>query len=173
MIFRKTRVGDIDRVLEILAEGRAAIAKLGIDQWQDGYPGRDIIEKDVERGISYVIDYKRSLEGTVVMMTGGEPDYNKIYEGDWITSCYVPYLTIHRIALSDKLRGTGAATYILARALQMAKNCSCVSIRVDTHEGNVAMRRMLEKHNFVYCGVIYLGGVMDEKHKRVGYELIV
>ena len=40
------------------------------------------------------------------------------------------------------------------------------SLRIDTHEGNVVMRKMLEKHSFVHCGTIYL----ENGDARVAYE---
>ena len=56
MDFRKTKVDEIDRVMEILLDGKAALASLGIDQWQgEGYPARDIVAGDVEDGVSYVV----------------------------------------------------------------------------------------------------------------------
>ena len=48
--FRKATEGDIDRIMEIVADGRAAIRALGLDQWQGGYPHRGVIEGDVARG---------------------------------------------------------------------------------------------------------------------------
>jgi hypothetical protein len=39
-------------------------------------------------------------------------------------------------------------------------------LRIATHEGNVVMRRMLEKHGFELCGVIYL----ENGDPRVAYE---
>ena len=41
--------------MDILAEGRRALAELGIDQWQGGYPHREAIEIDRARGESYVV----------------------------------------------------------------------------------------------------------------------
>ena len=42
-------------------------------------------------------------------------------------------------------------------------------VRVDTHEGNIPMRKMLEKNGFEYCGTIHL---LDGQ-PRVAYEKLV
>lgn len=173
MILRRTERSEIDRVLEILSEGRRAIARLGIDQWQDGYPSRAVIESDVERGISYVLFHGDSVEGTVVMMTDREPTYDVIYDGKWQTEDSAPYFTIHRIALGDRLRGKGAASFIVDAAVEAARESGCVSVRVDTHRGNLAMRKMLEKNGFVYCGVILLDDSGLESRERVAYERLI
>ena len=51
----KTSKKDIDRVMVIIGEARQSIGKLGIDQWQYGYPNREIIKDDVSKGFSYVV----------------------------------------------------------------------------------------------------------------------
>lgn len=173
MLLRRTELSDLDRVCGILSEARRAIAKLGIDQWQDGYPSKEVIEDDISKGISFVLEYDGKVEGTVVFMTDREPTYDVIYEGRWLTPEDNGYFTIHRIALSDALRGKGAASYIVESAKIMAKENGCTSVRVDTHKGNVAMRRMLEKNGFAYCGVILLDDSGLESRKRVAYELIL
>ena len=48
-----------------------------------------------------------------------------------------------------------------------------VSIRIDTHPGNIPMRRMLEKNGFVHCGSVYLLGGPDNGALRVGYERLL
>ena len=172
MIIRKTAPFEISRVLEILSEGRAAIARLGIDQWQDGYPNREVIVSDVEKGISHVLLENGIIEGTAVLMTDREPTYDEIFDGGWLTQGD-NYFTIHRIALGDRLRGKGAASFVIDTAVSMAKSAGCVSVRVDTHEGNIAMRKMLEKNGFVYCGTIFLEPSRTEKVKRVAYERVL
>lgn len=173
MFLRKTESCDLERVLEILAEARRAIAGLGIDQWQDGYPSREVIKSDISKGISYVLECDGKIEGTVVLMSDREPTYDVIYEGDWKNPDDENYFTIHRIALSDMLRGKGAASFIVEKAKYMANRTGCASVRVDTHVGNIAMRKMLEKNGFVYCGVILLDDSGLESRKRVAYELML
>ena len=41
MKFRRTEPRDLPALLDLFAEARGTIAKLGIDQWQDGYPYRE------------------------------------------------------------------------------------------------------------------------------------
>jgi RimJ/RimL family protein N-acetyltransferase len=43
------------------------------------------------------------------------------------------------------------------------------SIKVDTHEENLSMQKLLEKNGFAYCGVIYL----EDHSKRIGFEKIL
>ena len=76
------------------------------------------------------------------------------------------YVAIHRVAISVSRRGSGISTAIINYAAEHAKKLGRASLRIDTHEGNVVMRRMLEKHGFALCGIIYL----QNGDSRVAYE---
>ena len=165
----KTIKKDIDRVMVILGEARRSIGKLGIDQWQYGYPSRDIIKDDVDRGFSYVV---RENEGGEILATfclkeDEEPTYIKIYEGAWLSTD--KSFALHRIAICDAQRGKGIAGSIIEFIIEKCRENEIASLKVDTHEGNLPMRKMLEKNGFVYCGIIYLG----TGEKRVAYEKTV
>ena len=41
---------DVAAIMPVFAQARAAIAALGIDQWQDGYPTEAHIEADIAQG---------------------------------------------------------------------------------------------------------------------------
>lgn len=160
----KTTKRDIDRVMVVLGEARQSIGKLGIDQWQYGYPTRDIIIDDVAKGFSYVVKEDDDICATFCLKEDEEPTYINIYEGAWLNTG-VSY-ALHRIAICNLKRGKGIAGKIIEFITQKCKDDGISSLKVDTHEGNLPMRRMLEKNGFVYCGIIYLG----TGEKRVAYE---
>lgn len=54
MEIRKAKAADIEQIMSVIAEGRAALAALDLDQWQGKYPDRALIEADIARGDSYV-----------------------------------------------------------------------------------------------------------------------
>ena len=56
MNFRKSTFDDVDRILEIIEKAKIELRKLGLDQWQNGYPDRKVVENDVKNGISYVLE---------------------------------------------------------------------------------------------------------------------
>ena len=80
-----------------------------------------------------------------------------------------PYLTIHRMAMDNAHRGQGLAGQIIANAIELARQNGCAALRVDTHTGNRAMRRFLEKQGFVYRGTV-LYTVKKGDPVRVAYE---
>ena len=167
--------------MPIFDEARGTIAALGIDQWQNGYPSREVIEKDIELSQSRVVvtdggvcTASGTLGGricaTFALIFDGEPTYDRIYFGEWLTgSDSKSYVAIHRVAISVASRGRGIAGEIVEYAANAARALGRASLRIDTHRGNVVMRKMLEKQGFSHCGTIYL----ENGDERVAYEKLV
>lgn len=170
MLIRKSTAEDITSIIPIFDEARKTIAALGIDQWQNGYPTEEVILSDIELGQSYVCELDGNICGTFAMLSCGEPTYDKICDGHWLTGDgNRDYSAIHRVAISVSCRGSGLSGKIISYAADFAKNIGRKSLRIDTHRGNLVMRRMLEKNGFQYCGIIYL----ENGDERVAYEKII
>ena len=181
MNIRKSSSGDADVLLALFDEARKTIAALGIDQWQDGYPNTAVIESDIKKGYSHCADLVCGSENngvcaTFALVGDGDPCYDEIFDGEWLTDsgrselgANIGYLAIHRVAISVSCRGCGIASQIMAFASDYAKKLGKNSLRIDTHEGNVVMRKMLEKQGFTHCGTIYLAN----GDKRVAYEKVL
>lgn len=167
--FRKALPADLDAIMDVVHEAQAFMATLGIDQWQDGYPSRELIDLDIRLGRAYVVEHEGKAHAISILTEEPEPIYDAL-DGEWIADG--PYLTMHRTALSNALRHTGAAALILENAVRMAREMNLVSVRADTHRGNKAMRRFLEKSGFKLCGqVVYEVDAGDPI--RVAYELVL
>ena len=169
MIIRSANHNDIVALDALFGEARATIATLGIDQWQNGYPSLSVIQEDIARDRAFVVEKDGLVVGTFVLITDGEPTYDRIFDGAWRTGDGDDYVAIHRVAVSVKRRGSGISTAILDYAAGVAHALGRTSLRIDTHRGNVVMRRMLEKHGFAHCGSIYL----ENGDHRVAYEKIL
>jgi len=167
MIFRKALPADLDGIMIVVHEAQSFMATLGIDQWQDGYPSREIITDDIRIGQAYVCEDDGCIVSITVITAEPEPIYDSL-NGEWHFGS--PYLTIHRMAVSDACRHKGTAQLILQNAVKMAREQSLSGIRADTHRGNKAMRRFLEKNGFLECGtVVYEVDAGDPI--RVAYDL--
>jgi GNAT superfamily N-acetyltransferase len=169
MIIRKANRADLDALDALFSEARSTIATLGIDQWQNGYPSPTVIGEDIDKGRAYVVEIDGNIAATFVLITDGEPTYDRIFDGTWRTGDTDDYVAIHRVAISVARRGSGLSTAVLNYAADAAKSLGRASLRIDTHRGNVVMRRMLERHDFEHCGSIYLEG----GDHRVAYEKVL
>lgn len=169
LTFRKAIESDLPGMMALVAQAQAFMATLGIDQWQDGYPSEAILAEDIQEGRIYVYDDDGSI-ASISMMTGEpEPIYSEL-DGQWLSDA--PYLTVHRMALDDAHRHSGLAAKIMEHAVSMARELGLSSVRADTHRGNKAMRRFLEKNGFVECGLVtYEVDAGDPI--RVAYERLI
>ena len=183
MNFRKSTFDDIDRILEIIEKAKAELKKMGLDQWQKGYPNREVIESDVKKGISYVLEetaennensgekVSGKIVGTIVLSPEREEPYSKI-EGKWITDDD-DYMVVHRLAVDSDVKNKGLATKILEFSEGVCIENKILSLKADTHENNEPMKRLLVKNGFSFCGLIYLDREPDLGAKRTAYEKII
>lgn len=164
---RAAEARDLNAIITLISHARQAIARLGIDQWQDGYPEPELLAHDIESGIGCVFEVDGNIAGYMVPLTEPEPVYDAL-DGEWLNRD-APYLTVHRMAIDDGYRGTGLGRQMLAHAEAFARTLGMKSVRADTHRGNLSMRGLLAKCGFVYCGeVIYDVSAGDPI--RVAYE---
>jgi len=167
MQFRRAVPADIPALLKIYEEGRKSIQAFGIDQWQNGYPAEEDVREDITLQRLWVLCKEDGQICSVfAYINDGEPTYDVIHDGAWLTKDAHAYAAVHRVAVALAARGLGCAGMMLEKAAEMASAEGKSSVRIDTHEGNLAMRGMLEKNAFTYCGIIFL----TNGDPRVAYE---
>ena len=167
MEFRKAEERDINKIMNIIKHAQAYFKEKGIDQWQNNYPNPEVIREDIKRGYGYVLLKEGEIVGTVAVSFDGEKTYDTIYEGSWISN--FDYGVIHRLAIDNKSKGQGLASEIIKEIEKMCLSRKIHSIRIDTHEDNKPMQRLIEKNGFKYCGIIYL----NDKSKRLAFEKLI
>lgn len=174
---RRALASDVDEVIRLLEDGKATLRETGVDQWQDGYPGREDAERDVIRGESYLmIDADGSALAVATIGLSGRREYDSLYGGSWLTdsdSQDPRYVALCRLAVSKEKRGRGIASRMLQEVQKICTELGRESVRVDTHEDNVPMRTLLEKRGFRKCGFIHAAHVKRGSRVRVVYEKVV
>lgn len=164
MTIRKAIKNDLDRCLEIYSDAREYMRQNGNpDQWGTEYPFDYLIKDDIELGRLYVVDCEGLVEGVFLMESGPDETYSEI-EGQWLND--EPYYVIHRIASSGKVKGV--VNVAVDFALQNTKN-----VRIDTHEKNLTMQKVLEKIGFKHCGTIYVYAPWEGKSPRMAFHLSI
>ena len=162
MIIRKATTADIDRCLEIYKNAREYMRQNGNpDQWGTEYPYEHLLVEDIEFGRLYVVEQNCSVEGVFLMESGPDETYMEI-EGEWLND--EPYYVIHRIASSGKAKGVVKAAVDFALI-------NTQNVRIDTHEKNLTMQKVLTKIGFEYCGIIYVFAPWEGRSPRMAYHL--
>jgi acetyltransferase, GNAT family len=110
MNIRKAVVSDFNRIMEIYAIARKYMKNSGNpNQWKDHYPEKNIVNKDIEDKISYVLEDNGHIFACFVFTKGYEKSYELNFPSD------KEYGIIHRVA-SD-----GSERKIVSRIINFVK----------------------------------------------------
>ena len=165
MDFVRARNSDIEKICEIIEEGRSFLRLQGVDQWQTDFPDIRKITSDVENGFGYVMKDEGEVIGYSALIRGTDPTYLDI-EGEWLTDGS-DYLTVHRAAVTSKYRGRGYGNLLFSYYKNHALANGIPSIRIDTHSYNLIIQKLILHNGFRYCGII----TVADGTKRNAYEL--
>ena len=155
MVILPATEADLQAVIELVAQGRAALARQGVDQWQDGYPSPETIRRDLLRGDGAAAAY-------AAFVFDGEPAYDRIEEGSWAAEG--PYVAVHRLVVGERFVRRGVAAALLREAAREALVRGIRSFRIDTHPDNGPMRALLVREGFACRGKVRYEAV------RLAYE---
>lgn len=166
MEVRKAEFKDVDQIVEIMNQAKAYFKEKGIPQWQGDYPDETDVMEDIRNDGAYVISDGNDVIGYSFIAGIHEPNYDHI-EGKWLNSNL--YYVVHRTCISNTCKGHGIASILISFAKEKALAEGLHDIRIDTHEMNHSMRRLIEKSGFAYCGVIYV----EDGSPRYAYQLLI
>jgi GNAT superfamily N-acetyltransferase len=125
-IFRQAASSDKQSIWSILQQAIARRKKDGSRQWQDGYPNEDVVEKDIQRGIGYVLTADEEIAAYAAVILNDEPAYAKIV-GTWLTDG--DFYVVHRIAVSDKFSGQGLGKRSLNRLRNLLRKMVSTALK--------------------------------------------
>lgn len=166
MEFKQATINDLDSIINIINQAKQYLKNNNVDQWQNGYPNEETIINDINKNQLYVLINNDEIIATCMLSNEEDLTYNYIENGAWLTD-NKKYLVIHRIAIKNNYQGKSIGRTIINYATDLFSDCK--SIRIDTHENNLSMQRMLERNDFKYCGIIYL----SDGSSRVAYEKLL
>ena len=145
---------------ELYDHARQFMKENGIpNQWGDFYPLRDVLEADIQKQQMYLCVEDGQLLAAFVFHTGPDESYGTIRDGSW-KHPELDYWVIHRVASFGKV--PGAAAFCLDWCKKQADR-----LRIDTHQDNLPMQRLIAKSSFERRGIIQCAHTGDE---RIAYE---
>ncbi len=154
---------DLPEIIVIIDLARKAMKAHGSGQWQDGTPTAQTIANDINNQQFFVATLNKHIVGCMALLDY-EEGYDVLLEGAFIH--HDKYKVIHRFATHQDFVNNGIAGFMLEEAELIAKAKAVNLIRIDTHQKNIPMMRLLDKHGYVNCGKTLI-----EKNKlRVVFE---
>ncbi|MDR2035354.1 MAG: GNAT family N-acetyltransferase [Coriobacteriales bacterium] len=161
MLIRKSQQGDLESILKICAVSRQFMRENGNpDQWGDDHPGAEFIEDSLKAQESYVVLEGSEIVGTFIFHATAQAGAYDTIEGAWLND--EPFMVISTLATGCARAGVGQC--ILDWCFEKAGN-----IRIDTHEDNVPMRRLLQKNGYIYCGKVWYE-IREDRRERLAFQ---
>jgi GNAT superfamily N-acetyltransferase len=157
-------LADVNAIWDILQQAIEKRKQEGSSQWQDGYPNSEVIKKDIEKEVAFVLIEQGEIAGYMAILINDEPEYNNL-EGAWITNS--DYVVFHRVAISEQYLGKGLAKKMMQFVEDYALQNNIYSIKADTNHDNVAMLHIFKKLGYVHCGKVYFRNSPREAYEKV------
>ena len=121
-----------------------------IFQWDEHYPTREIIEKDIDDGYAFGFFHLKELRGYIVLNEEYSPEYNSL---EWKDKNGTS-LIIHRLSIKADCQGQGIAKQMMICAEEYAKRNNYTSIKLDAFLHNKAALSLYENLGYTEVGTV-------------------
>lgn len=138
---------DIPVVMKMINEAKVNMKNMGIDQWQDGSPSTETLEKYVNAKNGFINEDLTAFGALVER----DPDYKNYLSGN--------YVVLHTFVVDQSLRGKGVSDKFFDAILKIAIEKENEIFGVDTHRDNKAMMAFIGRHDFTKLGEVFIDGV--------------
>ena len=150
MRIRPACPGELETLHGIVQDATRHMDEQGILQWDEVYPNKDILSKDVDRSELYVIEVEGQVAGIVVLNEEQSPEYEAV---QWMYPGRA--LVIHRLTIHPARQGKGMATRLMDFAEETAVIKGYHCIRLDAFTRNPAAFRLYEKRGYRRAGIVH------------------
>jgi ribosomal protein S18 acetylase RimI-like enzyme len=143
----------LDSTLQAIQACNSKLRSLGIDQWDDEYPSKEIVAAAISSQTLYLIGKEGSIFGGVGLDTEQPVEYRSC---SWRFS--MPALVVHHLFIHPAHWRNGLASSLMDFAESHAKNLSVSSIRLDAYTGNEAALSLYRTRGYSYAGEVTFRG---------------
>lgn len=153
-IIEKAKREDLDDLFALINRVKADMKKNQLDQWNDDYPTREIIENDILNEDLYIIKSDDRLFGGICLNEDQEEAYQQV---DWKFDP-TKVLVIHRLAIDPNTQGQGMAQQLMQFAEKYAQENGFTSIRLDVYSQNPRAIAIYKNRGYEIRGAINFPG---------------
>ncbi|MDO4565526.1 MAG: GNAT family N-acetyltransferase [Clostridia bacterium] len=166
----KATSSDLNFILALIADAKDYMQRQGFLQWTPFYPMEEDFARDIELQRGYILLSSKTPAGYAALSFEPEPCYDEL-DGEWLSK--LPYAVIHRLAVKEEFRGTGAALQLILGLELICKMKGTLSLRTDTHRDNLPMQGLLKKAGFTRCGTVVYPEIPTGDKSRVAFEKLL
>ena len=159
MEIRQAKLADVPTIMKIYEKARVFMENSGNPtQWAVGYPGQQLVEKDIIEKNCYICEEQGKVVGVFSFIVGEDPTDQKIEHGAWHSA--ETYGTIHRLASDGQAKGIAKSCFDFCKT-------KCRYLRIDTHQDNKPMQAAILKYGFQKCGIIHVANGSE----RIAFDI--
>ena len=162
------KLAEVDVILQLTKACGKHMRDNGIDQWDEDYPNRDIIEHDLKTETLFAYREHNTVLGIVVLNETQDEEYKEI---NWSTNDNNKNIVVHRLAVHPLMQGKGIGRKLMDFAEKWAKENHYDAIRLDTYSQNPRNQRFYIKRGYKDLGPVFLQ--YKKEHPYYCYELIL
>ncbi len=122
-----------------------------IFQWDENYPSKEILQKDIDLQQIWKLEVQDVIIGIIVLTEIEDQEYQDV---KWLTKNN-NNLYIHRLAIEPKYQRKGYAQKLMNYAENYALKNNYSSIRLDTFSKNKRNQEFYKKRNYKKLAYVY------------------
>lgn len=143
---------NLDSIMEMYASCVEGMLNLGIDQWDEHYPNRKIIEQDIKEACYYIGTLNNEIIAGMRVDNVQDPTYLDINWKDKTNN----FMVVHRLGSKNKVWNMGIGKKMMVFAENIAIKSGCSSFRLDTYSHNPKAMEFYKKSGYQLLGNINL-----------------
>lgn len=152
-MIRLARMDELPLIMEMVSAGIQQLAEQHSPQWQNGYgPSEEQFIQDIHAKNCFVYTQDEAILAVAVVVKGQEVAYQTLTDDKWLATSDV-YDTIHRFVVRSGTKGVGKQ--FLTELVQQQVAQEHLDIRIDTHELNLGMQKVILYAGFTYIGKVH------------------
>lgn len=166
-MIEKAKISDLKEIKMLTEACARAMISLGIYQWNEHYPSKEKLRKDIENQELFKLVSKNDILGIIVLSAVKDVEYDDI---EW-NSETENNLYVHRLATHPDHWGSGLGQQLMDFAEDFAREQNYESVRLDTFSLNKRNYRFYETRGYQRLGDIYFP--MQSEAPFHCYELLL
>lgn len=144
------KVHDNEKALSIVRACAIRMAIQGIDQWDEIYPNKEIIDQDIAKGTLFLAFDRTLCKGIIVLNSTQSKQYDDV---NWLYRDG-KILVVHRLAVAPEVHRSGTASYLMDFAEGFGRKNGYSAIRLDAFVRNQAAVELYQRRQYRLAGTV-------------------
>lgn len=150
---RLSKKSDIENLLKLKDSAIEYQKEQNTLQWSKDYPNENDFLLDIEKKQGYIYEKGNKIFAYCALCYGIDEMYLEFFDGN--IEHEKPYSVIHRVMVDKNEMNQGIASEFLEKIIKISYKNSRFITRIDTHENNIGMNKVIEKLNFKYIAKVF------------------